>query len=296
MNKSLKTILLSVAATLGALLLIGSLLGTSEPEAPEQIPPEIQYHNLPDFDYRSALLSDYAANQLLEVYGEVTQIIRDEYAMVATKHHGTFGFSGDTVLVKFKGKPKLVPDDIVLIKGRYLGTKSYETVLGAEKEVPLIKSDYYTRFESQEELFSHLNIRQLQAAQSASSSAEGITTEKQNVNQPDAFKEQETETYSIAPEPQGEAVPVETFQPSFTCAKGNNEVESMICAESDLARLDVEMAGAYKAALARTNAPQDVKKSQAAWLTEIRDRCDTIQCIREAYTARLEQLTPLDAL
>lgn len=159
MNKTLKTVLLSVCGTLGVLALLVAVPVLIDDSADKDVPPEASYHNLPAFDHRTALLSGYSKNQLFEISGKVDQVVGGEYVMVSTKANRLFAFSGDKVLVKFNAKPKLVPQDIVLIKGRYRGTKSYETVLGHENEVPFLRADYYARFNDPNELMTHIASR-----------------------------------------------------------------------------------------------------------------------------------------
>ena len=77
--------------------------------------------------------------------------------------------------------------------------------------------------------------------------------------------------------------------PSFDCAKAGGEVEHIICGSPRLARLDVNVAAAYKEARARG---PDVKRSQVQWLA-VRNHCRDEACLLEAYERRLSELKTL---
>jgi uncharacterized protein YecT (DUF1311 family) len=63
--------------------------------------------------------------------------------------------------------------------------------------------------------------------------------------------------------------------PSFDCAKASTEVEKTICASPDLAKADVALSDAYRAALAR--APEEAKpllrSDQRGWIVHIGKIC-----------------------
>ena len=77
--------------------------------------------------------------------------------------------------------------------------------------------------------------------------------------------------------------------PSFNCSAKLNSVETMICQVPVLANLDVEMANRYKSVMATLIVPGKVKYQQKQWLKKLRD-CDTVECIRDGYLKRLEEL------
>lgn len=102
--------------------------------------------------------------------------------------------------------------------------------------------------------------------------------------------------------------------PSFDCAKASTEVEKTICASPDLAKADVALSDAYRAALAR--APEEAKpllrSDQRGWLAHLNKICQAryappkdignykLECIASALKEQAEfytedALTPLPA-
>ena len=114
-------------------------------------PAEDAYKNAVLFDYKKAMLNQYQKGELLAFTGEVNQIVSDKNALFATKKLGFgSGYAGESVYLMFEAKPQLIDDEKACINGRYIGTKKYETVLGAENEVPVIQVDYYNQVKSGE--------------------------------------------------------------------------------------------------------------------------------------------------
>lgn len=81
--------------------------------------------------------------------------------------------------------------------------------------------------------------------------------------------------------------------PSFDCAKASTRTEKMICADGELSGLDGELARAYRGALAKTDSAASLKTEQHAWLTNQRNKCFDVACLREAYEKRLAGLKEL---
>lgn len=79
--------------------------------------------------------------------------------------------------------------------------------------------------------------------------------------------------------------------PSFNCGKARTSVELMICAHQDLAEADVKMASAYKSALARASNRDKLTADQIAWRKNVRDRCNDVTCLREAYKTQIDRLS-----
>lgn len=75
---------------------------------------------------------------------------------------------------------------------------------------------------------------------------------------------------------------------SFDCAKAATRVEKQVCADPGVAQLDEALGNEYRAAVAHGDA--SLKTSQQAWLKQVRDACATLDCLRDAYEARIEQL------
>ncbi len=80
--------------------------------------------------------------------------------------------------------------------------------------------------------------------------------------------------------------------PSFDCAKAGTATETAICADVALARLDRDLAGAYRQSLAYADETQAaaIKDAQRAWIGE-RDACaGSVACLTESYDKRLAAL------
>lgn len=96
-----------------------------------------------------------------------------------------------------------------------------------------------------------------------------------------------------APLPLSQASNVAKISPSFDCNKASTYVESMMCADNELAEQDMRLVGEYRRILA--NLPQesahDFKQKQAAWRAQVRDRCTDVDCIRETQAARIVDLS-----
>lgn len=98
----------------------------------------------------------------------------------------------------------------------------------------------------------------------------------------------ETATTKLA-----DTVPI---KPSFDCGQiGESGIEKMICADSELARLDNRLASIYKAASENANAvkPNPLPAEQRGWVKG-RDECwqadDKKQCVIEKYQRRIYEL------
>lgn len=76
---------------------------------------------------------------------------------------------------------------------------------------------------------------------------------------------------------------------SFDCGRASTKVEKMICSDSELSRLDCEMADIYKKALPKAPDLTVVKKQQKDWLKE-RNHCTDRRCLNDQYQLRLGEL------
>lgn len=101
--------------------------------------------------------------------------------------------------------------------------------------------------------------------------------------------------------------PAAAQQPSFDCAAAAQPVETLICADAELAALDAELAEAYRARLAATAGDDQatLRLQQRAWSGNRAGACgvedeapievdDAIGCLAALYRARIETLTPGD--
>ena len=85
-------------------------------------------------------------------------------------------------------------------------------------------------------------------------------------------------------------LPVASHAASFNCAKAKLDVEKLVCNTSQLSNLDDLLAVSFKKALATSAKPKTLKAEQEAWLTEERNNCSDVDCIKAAYTTRIAAL------
>lgn len=98
------------------------------------------------------------------------------------------------------------------------------------------------------------------------------------------------------PQPQPAATPAPQFgvaaRPSFDCAKAGTATEFAICANPEIARMDLVMARRYVSLRGSldTNGAANLRSSQRAWLTN-RNRCGSdTNCLALLYQTRLREL------
>jgi uncharacterized protein len=73
---------------------------------------------------------------------------------------------------------------------------------------------------------------------------------------------------------------------SFDCVKAVSKVEKLICADSELSKLDEELAAAYKTALQDEQKADSIRQVQKRWIKE-RNDCADVACVKRAYEVRL---------
>lgn len=78
--------------------------------------------------------------------------------------------------------------------------------------------------------------------------------------------------------------------PSFDCQKAATRPEMLICANQELAALDIQLMQLYKQALNSSSDKESLKKEQREWRVSQRDTCSTESCISKAYESRIEDL------
>ncbi len=76
---------------------------------------------------------------------------------------------------------------------------------------------------------------------------------------------------------------------SFDCAKAGTTVEKLICGNSELSKLDDQLAAAYADTL-KSPDPASLKAEQKVWL-KVRNRCSDVACIQAAYRQRTGALS-----
>ncbi|WP_299802758.1 MliC family protein [uncultured Shewanella sp.] len=81
--------------------------------------------------------------------------------------------------------------------------------------------------------------------------------------------------------------------PSFDCAKAQGQVETLICHDAELAKLDRKMAQIYEAALVNIPASEQPKAMQRGWIKG-RNDCwkaqDVRECVLQNYQSRIIEL------
>lgn len=78
---------------------------------------------------------------------------------------------------------------------------------------------------------------------------------------------------------------------SFDCAKARTSMETTICADPALSKLDERLAASYKRAQNVSGAKAAVTQSQRGWLGSPElGLCDDAACYREAFSARIALL------
>lgn len=82
--------------------------------------------------------------------------------------------------------------------------------------------------------------------------------------------------------------------PSFDCTKARTFHEQHVCANANLAKLDVELAAQYKAAMTSAKVPHVIRLDQGKWWREL-DICRDDACLAGQYEARIEQLKKVAA-
>lgn len=84
------------------------------------------------------------------------------------------------------------------------------------------------------------------------------------------------------------------YSASFNCKKASTFIEHTICNDSDLSKLDEQLASAYKKVFNSLSDKTDLKKDQLDWLKNNRDKCMSLECLKTSYTNRVLYLTNYD--
>jgi uncharacterized protein len=74
------------------------------------------------------------------------------------------------------------------------------------------------------------------------------------------------------------------------CSHANTNTEKLLCSNSRLAEADQRMALAFRRALGRGADPQALMDSQRTWMREVRDACNEVECMLNAYEERISDL------
>jgi len=81
---------------------------------------------------------------------------------------------------------------------------------------------------------------------------------------------------------------------SFDCSKARTPVDKLICGDEQISKLDSELSNVYDYVLSYTR--HSVKRStliadQKNWIMTARDKCNDVNCLRDAYRTRTKVLT-----
>jgi len=91
------------------------------------------------------------------------------------------------------------------------------------------------------------------------------------------------------------STPAFAAKPSFNCNKATHEIEQLICADAELAALDVSLNDLYKIVLKNTPAAAQkrLKSEQVGW-SKGRNDCwksdDKRACVKGEYETRINEL------
>jgi uncharacterized protein len=82
---------------------------------------------------------------------------------------------------------------------------------------------------------------------------------------------------------------------AIDCSRATGNVDRMLCSNSRAAAAEERMAQAFRAAVRRGVAPDALRSSQVRWKTQVRDLCNTIDCLIKAYDQRIVELDSMGA-
>lgn len=82
-----------------------------------------------------------------------------------------------------------------------------------------------------------------------------------------------------------------SFAPSFDCAKANTGPERLICSNSELSQLDVNLSQAYLKAKDKTDDKKSLKAEQLNWMKTVRNACSDADCLKNEMSKRISELT-----
>jgi len=77
---------------------------------------------------------------------------------------------------------------------------------------------------------------------------------------------------------------------SFDCTRASNEIERIVCSDSEIGKLDEDYANLFRSTLASAPDPDSLRADGRAWLRDVRDACSDATCLVDAYSARIAEL------
>lgn len=85
------------------------------------------------------------------------------------------------------------------------------------------------------------------------------------------------------------------YSASFDCTKAKTLAETVICSNPQLSDLDELLMNSYKKTLERSEGDETIKTAQRDWLKNSRNKCQTVECLKQAYTTRIAELNEVVA-
>jgi len=82
-----------------------------------------------------------------------------------------------------------------------------------------------------------------------------------------------------------------TFSPSFDCSLISSAQEKLICGDSELAELDVNLNNAYIEAKNKSANKSILLTEQRTWIQTVRNDCSNKDCLKESMSRRIEELS-----
>jgi uncharacterized protein len=74
------------------------------------------------------------------------------------------------------------------------------------------------------------------------------------------------------------------------CSRARTNVERLLCSSDRVAAADQMMALAFRDAFNRTERREELLADQDRWRRDVRDRCNDVPCLVQAYEDRTSEL------
>lgn len=98
----------------------------------------------------------------------------------------------------------------------------------------------------------------------------------------------------VAPPPAPSPPPTVSARPSFDCARARTRGEQAVCGDPGLASLDRQMAAQFGRAISGTTPDrQAILRQTRDRFLSYRDNCPNNQCIADAYTGRMREISDI---
>ena len=81
-----------------------------------------------------------------------------------------------------------------------------------------------------------------------------------------------------------------TALPALDCSRAKSNAEKLLCSNSRLAEAEERLAQAFHAAIHRGADPRTLMDEQRAWIRDLRDPCNDVPCMLDAYELRISDL------